>query len=160
MKTPTYTKGVSVVEVMIGLFIFSLILIFIFHTFSLFFAAQRKALETTQALYLAEEGTELLKYIRDASWTQITNVTPGTTRYLAVATGTIAISATPEVINSQFTRSFILRRAYRNSSNDLVPSTTSGATIDSGSFVVESRVTWGANKSVELHTLLTNIHDI
>lgn len=155
-----HTKGVTVVEVMISLFIFSLVLVFVFQTFTLFFQAQERALLHTKALFLAEEGIEILKYIRDDDWADIDGRTVGTRYYLSVATSSVAITTTPEVIEGRFTRSFILRAGYRSVTNDLVPSGTSGASIDGDTYVVESYVTWDTDQEVELQALLTNIHDI
>ena len=155
-----HTRGVTVVEVMVSLFIFSLVLVFIFQTFTLFFNAQQRVLEHTQALFFAEEGIEILKYIRDDDWVDIDSRTVGTRYYLAVASTTASITTTPEVIDGRYTRSFILRAGYRTAGNDLVPSTTSGSSVDGDTYIVESYVNWGDGEEVELQGLLTNIHDI
>jgi prepilin-type N-terminal cleavage/methylation domain-containing protein len=158
--TSPQQKGVTIVEVMIGIVILSIAMVFIFHTFTLFFAAQRLTVQNAQAIYLAEEGQEMMRYLRDDNWTTFSALAYDTARYLSIATTTIVTTATPEVIDSTFTRTITVRRAYRNGSDDYVASTTPGATVDSGSRLVEVSVTWGTNNGVRLYTLLTNIHDI
>jgi type II secretory pathway pseudopilin PulG len=154
------TRGVTVVEVMVSLFIMLLVFTFVGQTFTLFFRAQERALQHTQALFFAEEGIEILKYIRDDDWMEIDSRTVGTRYYLSVASTTVGITTTPEVIDGRYTRSFILRSGYRSASNDLVPSTASGASIDGDTYIVESYVAWGSGEEVELQSILTNIHDI
>lgn len=153
-------KGVTIVEVMIGLLILSIAMVFIFHTFTLFFTAQRLTVQNAQAVYLAEEGQEMMRYLRDDNWTTFSGLAYDTARYLSIATSTIITNTTPEVIEGLFTRTITIRRAYRNSNDDLVASTTPGASVDVGSRLVEISVTWGTTNGVKLYSLLTNIHDI
>jgi len=153
-------KGVSVIEVMIALVIFSLIFSFIFTTFTLFFESQRLTLHSTQALYLAEEGQEMLRYLRDDNWMAFSSLTLNTPYYLDVASSSITTSNTPEVIDGMFTRSFMLTEAHRNNAHDLVDSGASGAVVDPESFIVVMNVEWGSGRVVELHALITNLHNI
>lgn len=154
------TRGVSVVEVMIGLVIFSIIFVFIFHTLTLFFGSQTLTLESTQALYLAEEGQEAVRYLRDEDWNALSALSKDTEYTLAIATTTIDAVAGTTLIDGKYTRSFFLHDAHRNSDDDFVASTTSGASVDSGSLLVTVRVTWGEDEQVQLYSLLTNLHDI
>lgn len=160
MKLMYKNKGVSVIEVMIALVIFSLIFAFIFQTFTLFFESQRLTLHSTQALYLAEEGQEILHYLRDDDWMAFSSLTLNTEYYLEVATSTLATSNTPEVIDGMFTRSFMLTEAYRNGDDDLVDSGAPGAVADPENFIVIMNVEWGDGHVVELQSLITNLHNI
>lgn len=151
--------GFTVVEIMIGLTLFATIFIFIFETLTLYFENQNRILEHTQALYLAEAGQEYVRYVRDDDWATFSALTTGTGHYLDIGAGTVAVSGTPEVIDSVFTRQFILWPAYRNNDDDLVASTTSGASADAESFMVNTIVTWGGDEQVMLQSFLGNIQN-
>ena len=154
-------RGISVIEVLIGLSLFAIIFVFIYETLTLFFVNHNRLLEQTQAVYLAEAGQEYVRYLRDADWTTLTDdLSVGTTYYLSVSTTTIATTTSPEVIDGKFTRSFVLWPGYRDADDDLVASTTPGATPDSGSYQVTTQVSWGTNGSVHLESLLTNLQNI
>lgn len=151
------SRGITVVEALVGLTILSIALVFISYTITLVLNSSGIVMERTQALYLADEGHELLRHLRDENWTEISSRTNGSTYYFAVATSSIDISTTPEVIDGTFTRSVIFSEVRRNSStDDLV---TSGGSVDAGSRLVTVTVSWGT-QSVSLESLLTNLHDI
>lgn len=144
------------VEVVIGATIISLALVFISYTIVLFLNSSDLAREQTKALYLAEEGHELLRYLRDEDWNTLGTLTEGSTYYLAVSSTSIAVSASPEVVDGVFTRSFVLQELNRDGNNDFVEI---GGTVDSGSRIVEVTVSWDG-RSVQLDSILTNIYDI
>lgn len=160
MQPRCSNQGMSVIEVLLGLALFAVIFVFISETLTIFFQNHKLVLEQTQAVYLAEAGQESLRYLRDEDWNTLNDLTLGTTYYLDVSTTTIATSTVAEVIDSKFTRSVVLWPAYRDSNNDLVASTTSGASVDTGGFISIVTVTWGSGEQVQLQSLLTNLQDI
>lgn len=147
------TRGLTLIEVLIGVAIAGLVIVFIAHTITLFTAASEEALDRTQALYLAEEGIEILRYLRDADWNTIENeLSVGTTYYFDVSTTTLATTTVVETIG-QFTRSFELSEVERDSDDDII---SSGGTVDSGSRFATVTVSWGS-ESVSLTSLLTDL---
>lgn len=158
MKTLRSQSGFTVVEVLIGLAIFVVIFLFIYETLTLFFVNQVRLLESTQALYLAEAGQEYVRHLRDEDWGNITGLSTGTTYYFSVSTTTIATTTSPETIG-KFTRSFVLWPAYRDGDDDLVASTTAGASADSGSYMLTTKVTWDTDEVVTLHSFIGNIQN-
>jgi len=159
MSNKSDQAGFTVVEIMIGLTLFATIFLFIFETLTLYFENQNRILDHTKALYLAEAGQEYVRYVRDDDWATFSALTTGTSHYLDIATGTVSVSGSPEVIDGVFTRRFTIWPAYRNNSDDLVASTTSGASVDGGSFIVSTVVTWGAGEQVRLQSCLGNIQN-
>jgi len=154
-----HIKGFTVIEILVGVSLLALIVIFTTHSLTLHFASGALVQQKTKALYLAEEGQEILRYLRDEDWNAITDLTADTQYYFAVATSTVATTTSLELIDTRYTRSFVLREAYRDANDDLVASTTGGSSIDTGSYIAEVSVVWGAN-SVSLDGLLTNVFDI
>lgn len=152
-----YTRGVTAVEILVGASIAGVILVMASYTISHFISASFALSEKTQAVYLAEEGLEMVRYIRDNQWSTIGNLTVGTPYYL-IPTGTgVTIGGTSETIGA-FNRSFVVDRVYRdNTSQDIVASGSSGSSSDADTRSVTVTVTWGnPTESVSLTSILTN----
>ena len=146
-------RGLTGIEVLIGVSIVALILVFTTHTIARFINVGAETSEKIQALYLAEEGIEMVRYIRDDQWSHISSLTDGTTYYLDVTPAAIATSTTKEVIG-QFTRSFVLEPVERNGANDIVVS----GTPDPTSKYVTVTVTWDTpTSSVSLTSIVADI---
>ena len=129
--------GISVVEVIVGIGVLALALIFINHTISQFVTARDEALVEAKALYLTEEGYEVVRALRDNDWNTIAALSLNTDYALDITTTTIALGSVPEIIDSDYRRRFHVRPLYRDSNSDIVASTTAGATSDS-----EGREVW------------------
>ena len=154
------TKGVTIVEILIGASLLATIVVLITHTLALYFSTGSLLQEKTKALYLAQEGQEIMRYLRDEDWNTLTDINVDTTYYFDVATTTLATMTSAEVIDGMYTRSFILYNAYRDGNDDLVSSTTAGASIDAGGRIVVTKVQWGTDNEIRLESLLTNIFNI
>lgn len=148
-----YEIGISAVEVLVGVSILALILVFVTYGLVRLVDTGRLVAERTEALYLAEEGMELIRFVRDGDWDAFDNLTSGTTYYLDIDPTTIAFTSTPESID-EFTRSFEVEPVERNTNDDIVASGTN----DSGSSYVTVTVSWdGGIESVSLTSMLGNI---
>jgi prepilin-type N-terminal cleavage/methylation domain-containing protein len=152
-------SGVTLVEVITGVAIVSIILIAIGFSVQTYVETRNTLLVNLEAAYLAEEGYETIRHIRDEDWTTVSALPINTTRYLSVSTTTRAFSTTPEVIDTSYRRSFKLQSVYRNGSDDIVASTAPGATLDSDSREVEVSVA-GPNGTTTFEAILTNLYDI
>lgn len=150
-------SGVTLIEVLVGVSIVAVSLVAIGFSVNAYVDARTALLVNTKATYLAEEGYETLRAIRDTDWNTLDALAVDTEHYLSISTTTIAVSATPEVIDTDFHRSFILREVYRNASDDIVSSTTPGATVDDGSREATVYVGTPVGTS-SLQAIITNIH--
>lgn len=153
-----HRRGITAVEAVIGLSIAGLMLTYAAHAIVTFISSARAVTEKTQALYLAEDGLELLRFVRDNDWSNVSGLSLGTPHYLDVASTYVRATTTPETIGD-FSRSFTLRNVYRNSStDDIVASTTSGAVADPDSKYVTMTVSWdGGTESVALTGILADL---
>ena len=151
-----FKNGIALTEIVLGVSVLALMLVFITHTITLFLNAGSVALEQTRALYLAEEGQEMLRYIRDSDWNYLDSLTEGGTYYFSVSTTTIATSSSPEIVEGVYTRSFVVNELERDVNDDFVES---GGTADEDGRVVTVTVTWGG-ATVSLDSILTNIFNI
>lgn len=151
------SRGVTVIEVLIGAAMVSTIVIMVLVTLSLFLDSRQELLTKTKSLYAAEQGIEMLRWIRDNNWNTIATIPLNTTYYLSVTTTTLGVSATPEVLDGTLRREFVVRSVYRNSTtDDVVASTTAGGVIDTGAREIEMRVGDGQSTST-LFVILTDL---
>jgi type II secretory pathway pseudopilin PulG len=153
--TKRYKRGFTAIEIAIGVTLAGLILVYSMYSITQFINTARDISEKTEALYLAEDGIELIRFVRDEAWTNLSSLPVNTTRYLHVSTTTIGVTTTPEVVVG-FSRSFTVQNVYRNgATDDIVASTTGGSVADSNSKYVFMTVSWASStKSVSLTTIL------
>ncbi len=150
--------GITSIEVVLGVSLAGIIIAYTANSITQFINTSRDVTIQTQALFLAEDGLELVRYVRDNDWTDISALSLGSTQYLSVTSSDVTITGTPEVID-EFTRSFSVENVYRNTTSfDIVASTTGGSAADPDSKYVTMTVSWGnPTDSVSLTTILTNI---
>ncbi len=116
----------------------------------------RQALHASQANFLLEEGAEAVRVTRDNAWTNISNLTNGTTYYPTYASGTWTLSATPNTTDI-FTRVVILSPVYRTASGNV---DTIVGSLDSGTKLVTVIVTWSESGTTITKTLKFYINDL
>lgn len=156
MKKRSSQAGITLIEVIVGISIIAIAVVAIGLTVNAYVDARNALLVDAKAIYLAEEGYEIARAIRDDNWNTIDALSTDTYHYLAVSTTTIGISGSPEVIDTDYIRSFMLRALYRNSNNDIVESTAPGATLDAEGREIEVFVA-SPNGTSSFTGILTNI---
>ena len=159
MTQRTAKSGVTLVEVVIGIGIISVSLVAIGLSINTYVAARSALLNHLKATYLAEEGYEVIRAVRDLNWNTIDALPVNGTRYLDLSGVAPAITTTPEIIDTTFRRSFVIRGVYRNANDDIVSSTTPGAVIDDGSRQFDIFVS-GPNGTSTFQAILSNIYAI
>lgn len=150
-------KGFGLIEIVIASTIVSLTILSLGYVFSLSTRINGETVERVRATALAEEGLEVVRYLRDYGWTsKIAPLSVSTTYYLAFATSTSqwSVTTTPQVIDGLFTRTIVLSPVARDGSDNIV---TSGGTVDAGTLKATSQVTWKASSSVQVSTYITNM---
>ncbi|MCA9363811.1 hypothetical protein KC727_01170 [Candidatus Kaiserbacteria bacterium] len=149
------TRGITAVEALVGITIVAMVLVFGAHTVIRFLTVGGEVGEKTQALYLAEEGLEMVKFIRDVEWDTIAGLTDGATYYLSVSGVSVVVSGTPETIGI-FSRSFVVEPVERNADDDIVAS----GTDDDDSKYVTVTVSWGSPaQSLSFTTIVADINN-
>jgi prepilin-type N-terminal cleavage/methylation domain-containing protein len=143
-----YNAGFTLIEILVACSIMTVT------TFALLSAAGKgvevsnQALRQTQADFLAEEGAEAVKSIRDTSWSSISSLTDGTTYYLSFDTtsNTWSLSTIPNLIDSFFTRTVVVQTANRDTNDNIA----SSGTPDSGTKEVAIDVSWPSSEGTTL----------
>ncbi|MFA5934902.1 MAG: hypothetical protein WC827_03405 [Candidatus Paceibacterota bacterium] len=109
-------KGIGLVEVLVAIFIFTIVLSSLILVSNMYLSGAGDSIKLTQASYIAEEGIEAVKTIRDDNWTKISDITSGQAYYLYFNTASSTWQATTtKIYTDSFLRSFVLNNAVRNS---------------------------------------------
>ncbi|MES2966979.1 MAG: prepilin-type N-terminal cleavage/methylation domain-containing protein [Patescibacteria group bacterium] len=151
--TQSSSRGITLVEVLVAVGIVSLASIFIGLTVFQFAESRKELLHETDKMYLAEEGYEIIRLLRDENWVNLSGLTLNTDYYLQLSDTTLAIGTVPEIINGRYTRLFKLLPVYRNATTQEIVS--SGGVLDNDSFKVEVSVGDG-NGTTTVEALLVN----
>lgn len=153
-----HQKGVGVIEIIIVVAIAGIALFGIsgVSSYALGVMNDRKAL--LEASYLAEEGMEAARSVRDEGWaSNIAGLTTGSNYYPVISGSKWMLSSTdPGVINGRYTRRVVFENVNRDSSDNIV---TTGGTLDANTKKVTAYVSWterGGTKEINLITYLTN----
>jgi len=135
-------KGLTLVEVVIASAIILAAVVGLLSVHSLYLKVALANAQTVKAAYLAEEGLEEIRFLRDSSWSiNIANLT-STTTYI-----------------DGFQRTITLDAVYRDSSDDIV---SAPGTLDANTKLVSASVSWpkgGATTTKTISTYLTNIYE-
>jgi hypothetical protein len=160
MRTNITTKdGVSILEIIVAVAVLATIMVASSLAVIQFVEARANLVSDTKTLYLAEEGYELLRTVRDNDWTTLSGLTTGSTYYFLITGTTVSVTTTPELVDGSHERSFVLQVVERDGDDDIVPTGTSGATLDTN--VLEATVTvTGPAGTKTLTGILANIHAI
>ena len=127
MKLFNNQKGSGLVEIVVGLAIIFTSIFFLIKTYNYYLKFALIHKNDVQATLLLEEGIEVVKVLRDVSWTnKIATLTPGTSYSLAFTNSVWTSTTTSHgrYIDGDFDRTFTLGNVYRNSSDSIAPSGT------------------------------------
>lgn len=145
-------SGFGLVEVVVGVSLLTLVLVYTFSASATFLSAGRLETERTQALYLTEETLESVRFVRDTNWTSFQALPLNTNLYIARA-GSITATTAPQTVGV-FTPVFRLYAVNRDASTkDIV---TSGGAVDTGTRFITATTTWSKG-SVALSTYVADI---
>lgn len=156
-------QGFGILEIVIasaiiGGTLFAMVSIFLLSRDAIIFSTQK-----LQASFIAEEGLEVLRFMRDSGWSgNIASLSPGTDYYFAFSTSTsnwsVNSSAQPTIENL-FARSFKIENVSRDVSAN-IEAVYNAANDDPGTKKVTVKVDWSyknKNQSVTAETYLTDL---
>lgn len=161
MKNKNFKKGISLIEILIAIFIFSVVLSSLVVATNLYISEAGDSLKSAKSAYFAEEGIEAMKTIRDAKWTNITSLSTSTTYYLTfnVSSSTNYFWSTTTVMTSTdgLIRKITISNVNRDSTGHIV---TSGGIADANTRLIVSSVSWLSKTGTttkSISTYMTNI---
>jgi type II secretory pathway pseudopilin PulG len=165
MRISTLQKGFGIIEIIIGVAIITISLLGVMLSAKVSFQIISENLRRVQANFLAEEGIEALKSIRDDGWTaNIVPITTGTDYHLVYDTGanewTLVAGALADQIDGVFTRTVQLNAVDRDVANGTQDIVFAGGIADAGTRKVTVTISWpgrSGTKTQAISTYMTNI---
>lgn len=151
-KTLHNSKGISLVEVLIGVSIIASAFVAIIGIYTTLSTYSMRALPRVQAAMLAEEGIEAVRQLRDEGFTsKIASLNVDTAYHLAWSTASSSFIATTNTvpIDSTFYRTLVLSDVYRDGSFNIA----SSGTLDPTARKVTVNVSWRDRTSTSTYTL-------
>lgn len=149
------SKGFTIVEVLIGAAIIALFVAALSAAFSLYVSVLPERIDNIKASFLAQEGMEVIKYIRNEGWdANIATLSNDTDYHLLFSGGAWSTTTTPQIIDGVFERVIVLEQVERDANSDIA----SSGTVDLDARKVTVTVSWdGGLKSESLETYITDI---
>ncbi len=107
------------VEVLIGASIFLVVILGLSSALKIIIQASLTNTSKIQAIFLAEEGIEAVRVLRDGGWAaNIQSLSSGTNYFLTFDGTTFKSTTTPSYVDSTFYRTLRISDVYRNASQD------------------------------------------
>lgn len=156
-KSTILKNGFGLIEIVISITLISVALFAFATTSRIAFRAVNEASDRQRAGFLAEEGIEALKTIRDDDWTNISLLTLNQSYHLVFLGGVWNATTTVQLIDGLFTRTFTLSEVFRDPANDNI---ASSGESDSDTRKVKIEIDWqtyNATRTTEAITYITNL---
>jgi len=147
-------QGSVLLEVVIVLSVMTILVLGVVQLSVYNIRTSRMVLDETQAVYLAEEGIEIVKLLRDDGWAIFADTDRGTSYYLTQGIDGWEFSSTP-VSTGDFSRTITIYDVERDISDDIAVS----GTADEQTLRVVSSVSWSHAGSTVERSFSTYITD-
>lgn len=144
-------------ELVVGVSIISITLFGIAASVQLAMKAAQQNTKSIKANFLAEEGVEAVKTMRDNGWSaNIAPLTPGTDYYLLYNGVKWATTTTNIFVDGTFERRFRITGVYRDANGNIA----SSGSADNGTKKITIYVAWparGGTTTSQMSAYITNI---
>lgn len=158
MTRKNYQRGATLVEAVVAVSVFLVVVLSLSGVITFSMKAVLENATKVQAGFLAEEGLEAVRLMRDAGWTaNIAGQSSGTPFYLEFNGAAWTATETSTTIEGIFERQVVFADVYRDFSQNIV---SSGGTLDPNIRKVTVEVSWlsaGATTTRALSTYLANV---
>lgn len=125
MKKGNPQYGFGLVEVLVAVSIIAITSVSIFNVYTAYLRAELNNVKTVKAAFLMEEGLEVVRLLRDTSWSSyIAPITASTTLYLNWTGSAWQSTTTPQMIDSRYERTVVFASVYRDANNRIAESGT------------------------------------
>jgi Tfp pilus assembly protein PilV len=151
--------GFSLIEALIAASIITFSILAIVGIYSTFVQQTFTNTSAIQAYYLADEGIEALKSMRNMGWTaNISALTTGTPYrfYFNNSLSRWEATTSTALIDNTFDRTFTLASAYRDTNENFAGS----GTMDADSRLVTVNVSWRDKNATSTKTLMTYLTNL
>jgi hypothetical protein len=152
-------KGLSLVEVLVASSIIIVFFMALVGIYNIYLKISKTNIYSIKAGYLAEEGIEAIKSLRDISWNN--NIAPlsvNTDLFLDFSGGRWVSTSTNTYIDGMFERKINISTVNRDpSTGDIL---TSGGSLDAGTRLVTVTVSWPYKNATSTRVVATYITNI
>jgi Tfp pilus assembly protein PilV len=151
--------GIGMLETLVGLSILVSAVLVLMAAFNSYTTVALRETDVLTANYLAEEGIEAVRSMRDESFaSNIVAQTTGTAYHLTFNGSDWDFTSTPQTIDGKFTRTTTLDDVYRRDSDSDIVDVSSGdpKTLDPEALKVTVEVSWDS----ETRTIVTYLTDL
>ena len=161
INTMSKKRGMSVVEILVGSAVITIGILALIQAFGIYLRYALSNDKSIQAAYVAEEGLEVMGFLRDGTWSaQIHTLSTTTTYHLLWNGGGSAwtTTTTPQYVDGVFLRQILVTDVFRDGGGEMV---ASGGTYDPDTKMVRVLVKYPENHStttVTMTTYLTNMY--
>jgi len=159
-KNRKYKTGLTIVEALIAIAVFVVLLLAVIGVYNFYLRIALSNGTSIKATFLAQEGLEAVRFMRDQSWDNITSLSVDTSYGVVFESGTWAATTTEILIDSLFNREVILSEVYRDDATSQIVS--SGGTLDPDTLKVTLNISWSnhsATTTKTVSTYISNIHE-
>ncbi|QQG42781.1 MAG: hypothetical protein HYW15_01010 [Candidatus Giovannonibacteria bacterium] len=154
-------RGFGLLEIVIAVSLISGTIFSLAFVFLLANKLEVRASNQVRANFLAEEGLEVLRSLRDKSWSDnLASLNAGTTYYLSfnpVSSSWSVTTSNPGLIDGVYARSFAVASVNRDDSDNIV---SSGGTLDPNTKEFRVSVSWQERGVYSTTTVSTYLSDI
>jgi len=148
--------GLSLVEVVVSTAIITIVLLGLISNSNSSLVISRETGNKTEAQFLAEEGLEVVRIIRDSSWDNFSTLSTSTAYHLSFSGTQWATSTIPGLIDETFERTILFDDVYRDANDDI----SSSGTFDPNTKKATVFVSWlngMATTSISISTYFAKI---
>lgn len=151
------SRGLTIIELLVVIAVISVALAGLAGLGSFILKLNHHLKQNTIATFLAQEGLEASRAIKEENWTALSALTPDSP-YHPVKTGSPqkwAFATGAETIDI-FSRQISISQVYRDTNDDIA---TSGGTLDSETKKITALISWneqGQNYQIALESYLAN----
>lgn len=118
----SYSKGMSMVEIIIAAAIVILVVTAASQVWQLYFTVSRNSSQKAHSAVLTEGAAEYFYFLRDRSWSQLIAPIPlDSPIYLSWSGYSFATSSSPMTIDNQYSVQIVFSEIYRDTDFDIVP---------------------------------------
>lgn len=150
-------KGFSLVEALIAIFIIVFCILAIWRVYVFFIKTSLSNSKFFQGTFLADEGVEAVKFMRDSGWSSnIASLTPETPYSLVFDGVKWEATSTISYIDGVFDRRAIFSEVYRDTDGDIADS----GTLDQGTRKVQITVSWSKDSSTSTREITTYVSNL
>lgn len=149
--------GFSLVEVLVMVFIATFSIFIVWRIYILYIKISVSNPAAFQSSFLAEEGIEAVKFMRDSSWSSnISTLSPGTSYTLVFDGTTWKATTTLAFIDSRFDRRVSVENVFRDVSGNIAAS----GTADPNTKKVLVSVSWLKDTATTTRQITTYVSNI